>query len=145
MELFYADESTVVSSDPACIQGAFTALVGIFDRVGLMTNIGKTVSMVCHPCQAGAGKRTEEAYGWRITGKGRSYVERQREKGACGECGEFLTIGSMSSHLMTRHVKLAGRRQLWTPQRDGGGRTYRMYFLSKGGPRRCPVEGCPGR
>ena len=26
-----------------------------------MTNVGKTVIMVCHPCQAGAGNRTEEA------------------------------------------------------------------------------------
>ena len=68
----------VVSSDPAWLQGTFTALVGIFDRVDLMTNVGKTVSMFCHPFQAGAGNRTEEAYGRRITGKGRLYAERQR-------------------------------------------------------------------
>ena len=47
--LFYADDGMVVSSDPAWLQGAFTALVGLFDRVGLQTNVGKTVSMVCHP------------------------------------------------------------------------------------------------
>ena len=40
-----------------------------------MTNFGKTVSMVCHPCQAGDGNRTEEAYGRRITGEGKSYAE----------------------------------------------------------------------
>ena len=68
MALFYADDGMVVSSDPAWIQGAFTALVAIFDRVGLMTNVGNMVSMVCHPCQAGAGNRTEEAYGRRIMG-----------------------------------------------------------------------------
>ena len=45
-----------------------TALVAIFDKVGLMTNVGKTVGMVYHPCQAGAVNRTEEAYGQRITG-----------------------------------------------------------------------------
>ena len=72
--LFYADNGMVISSDPAWLQGAFIALVGLFDRVGLMTNVGKTVSMVCHPCQAGAGNRTEEAYGRRITGEGRSYA-----------------------------------------------------------------------
>ena len=70
----------VVSSDPAWLQRAFTALVAIFDRLGLMTNVGKTVSMVCHPCQAGAGNRTEEAYVRRITGEGMSYAERQRER-----------------------------------------------------------------
>ena len=66
----------VISSDPAWIQGAFDALVTIFDRVGLLTNFGKTVSIVCHPCRAGAGNRAEEAYGRRITGVGRSYAER---------------------------------------------------------------------
>ena len=44
--LFYADDGMVVSSDPAWLQGAFTALVGLFDRVGLLTNYRKTVSMV---------------------------------------------------------------------------------------------------
>ena len=66
-----------------------------------MTNAGKTVSMVFHPCQVGAGKRTEEAYGRRITGEGRSYAERHLERVACGECGEFLAIGSILFHLMT--------------------------------------------
>ena len=90
----------VVWLDPAWIQGAFNALVAIFDRVGLLTNVGKMVSMVCHPCRAGAGNRTDEAYGRRLTGVGRSYAERQRERVACGECGEVLAVGSMSSHLM---------------------------------------------
>ena len=40
---------------------SFTALVGLFDRVGLRTNAGKTVSMVCHPCQVTAGNITQEA------------------------------------------------------------------------------------
>ena len=44
--LFYADDGMVVSLDPAWLQGAFTALVGLFDRVGLQENVGKTVSMV---------------------------------------------------------------------------------------------------
>ena len=99
--LFYANDGMVVLLDPAWLQGAFTALVAIFDKVGLIKNVRKTVSMVCHPCQVGARNRTEEAYGRRITGEGRSYAERHLERVACGECGEFLAIGSMSSHLMT--------------------------------------------
>ena len=78
--LFYADDGMVVLSDPAWLQGAFTALVGLFDRVGLRKNVGKTVIMVCHPCQVGEGNRTEEAYGRMITGEGRSYAERQQER-----------------------------------------------------------------
>ena len=142
--VFYADNGMVVSSESAWLQGAFNALLAIVDRVGLLTNVGKTVSMVCHPCQAGAINRTEEAYGWRVTGMGRSYAERQRERVELGECGEVLAVGSMLSHLMTRQGKAAARRQRWTPQADGGPRTYKMSFPSKGGPRRCPVTGCPG-
>ena len=80
--LFYADDSMVDSSDPVCLQGAFNSLVGLFDRVGLQTNVGKTVGMVFHPCQA-TGHLTTEAYGRRITGMGKSYRERLRYQVAC--------------------------------------------------------------
>ena len=78
--VFYADDSMVVSLDPTWLQGTCNALVAIFDRVGLLTNVGKTVSVVCHPCRVGAGNQTEEAYSWRVTGVGKSYAERQRER-----------------------------------------------------------------
>ena len=68
--------------DPACLQGKFNALVGLFDRVGLHTNVEKTVGMVCHPCQA-AGNITQAAYRRRCTGEGKSYRERQRDRVEC--------------------------------------------------------------
>ena len=39
--LFYADNNMVASSDPVWIQGAFNALVGLFDRLGLQTNVSR--------------------------------------------------------------------------------------------------------
>ena len=113
--LFYADDGMVASSDPDWLQGAFNALVGLFDRVGLQKNVGKTVSMVCHPCKA-AGNITQAAYGKRLTGEGESYKEWQRDRVECTECGEQLAVRSMSSHLMTRHGKAAGQRCQWTTQ-----------------------------
>ena len=50
--LFYADDGMVALSDPQWLQGAFSTLVGLLDKVGLRTNAGKTVGMVCRPCQA---------------------------------------------------------------------------------------------
>ena len=44
--LFYADNGMVALSDPRWLQGAFNNLVGLFDRVGLRTNVRKTVGMV---------------------------------------------------------------------------------------------------
>ena len=49
-DLFYADDGMVDLSDSRWIHGAFNTLVGLFDRVGLRKNVGKTVGMVCHPC-----------------------------------------------------------------------------------------------
>ena len=62
----------VASLDPQWLQGAFSTLVGLFDRVILRTNFGKTVGMVCRPCQV-AGNQSEAAYGRWMTGEGPSY------------------------------------------------------------------------
>ena len=45
--VFYADDGMVGAADPQWLQGAFSALVAIFDRVCLLTNVDKTVSMAC--------------------------------------------------------------------------------------------------
>ena len=128
LAVFYADDGMVGATDPEWLQGVFSALVAIFDRVGLQTNIDKTVSMACQPCRAGSGNRTAEGYRQRITGEGKSFRERQRERVACGECGAEIAAGSLSSHLMTRHGKAAPWRHLWAPQTTGGPRTYKMNF-----------------
>ena len=72
--LFYTDNGMVASSEPCWIQGAFDTLVGLFDRVGLRTNVGETVDMICRPFQV-AVNQSEAAYRRRITGKGISYRE----------------------------------------------------------------------
>ena len=108
--LFYADDGMVALLDPAWPQGAFNAMLGLFDRVVQQTNVGKTVGMVCHPYQA-AGNITQTAYRRRLTGEGSSYREWQWDWVECKECGKQLAVGSMSSHLMTQHGKAAGRRR----------------------------------
>ena len=55
-------------------------------------------------------------------------------------------MGSLASHLMTQHERVAEARRSWiTPAAGDGARTFQMAFPSKGGPRSCPVEGCLGR
>ena len=49
--LFYADDGMIASLDPGWIQGAFSTLLGMFDRVVMNTKIRKMVGMVCRPCQ----------------------------------------------------------------------------------------------
>ena len=68
------EKCTYRMQNPSTIQGAFNTLVGLFDRVGLQTNVGKTVSIVCCPCQE-AGNLSEAVYGRWITGEGPTYRE----------------------------------------------------------------------
>ena len=52
-ELFFnVDNRMVASTNLGWIQTAFDILTGLFDRVGLKTNVRKIVGMACHPCQA---------------------------------------------------------------------------------------------
>ena len=46
---FKADDDPDVSTDPDWIQGVFDNLTGLFESVGVRTNTGKTVSMLCRP------------------------------------------------------------------------------------------------
>ena len=90
--LFYADDSMLVSSNPQWLQWAFTQLVGLFDSVGLNTNSGKTVSMTFRPCST-TGNRSEEAYGRLMTGEGPTFKERKRERVVCGDCRKEVAAG----------------------------------------------------
>ena len=81
LAVFYANIGMVVSSDPAWLQGTFSALVAIFDRVGLRTNVNKTVSMACHPCRVGSSNRTTAGCSWRLTGSGKHSRRAERESG----------------------------------------------------------------
>ena len=59
--LLYADDGTISSSDPGWLQGELSTLLGLFDRLGMKTNIRKTFGMVCCPFQA-AGTQLEAEY-----------------------------------------------------------------------------------
>ena len=141
--IFYADDGMVGASDPTWLQGAFSALVAIFGRVGLQTNVYKTVRMAFQPCRAGSGNRTAEGYRRRITGEGKYFREQQRERVACEECGAEIAAGSLSSHLMTQHGKAAPRRHLWAPQTTGGAQDIQDKFPT-GKPTAVPGGGMPG-
>ena len=86
--VFYTDDGMVGATDPKWLQGAFSALVAIFDRVGQQTNADKTVSMACQPCRAWTGNRTAEGYRRQITG-GRELISgtTERESGVRGVWG----------------------------------------------------------
>ena len=50
----------------ARLQMVFNVLMELFNRFGLCTNVGKTLSMACQPCRA-IGVHSVEVYGIRMT------------------------------------------------------------------------------
>ena len=63
------DEGLIALNHPEWLQGAFETPAGIFNRVGLRKNVGKTFGMLCRPlCKV--GNQSEEAYKRRMTGTG---------------------------------------------------------------------------
>ena len=135
----------ISSSDPRWLQWAFDALVSLLKLVGLRTNVGKTVSMSCRPCQA-AGTKSLSAYGRKRTGEGPTHRERKKERVDYGECGNEMAAGLLAYHRMTQHGQAKEELWIWEASSTGGDpQTYRLDFPTKGGSRNCPVEGCPGR
>ena len=101
--------------------------------------------MVCHPCQA-AGNLSEAVYRRRVTREGPTYRERLKGHVAFSKCGELLAAGSLSSHRMNQHRRVAEIRWQWsTPAAGTGPQTYKMTFPEKGGPLNCPLAVCQDR
>ena len=95
------------------------ALVGLCERVGLRTNVGKTVRMPWRPCPA-AGNQSEVAYGHTMTGEGPTYHERQKERVECGDCVKEMAAGLLEAHRMTQHGKAKADKWSWTKVSTGG-------------------------
>ena len=63
----YTYYGLVASTDPVWLQGEFDTITGLSDRDGFWTNVGKTYSMLFHPCCAVATQQ-EVSYEWRMNG-----------------------------------------------------------------------------
>ena len=66
--LFYAYDGIVASPESSRLQGEFDVLTGLFDRLGLRTNKGKTVSMACRLCHT-SNAWSKEAYNCQVMGQ----------------------------------------------------------------------------
>ena len=119
----------VASSDPLWLQWAFNAPVCLFERVGLHTNVGKTVSMKFRPCPE-TGNQSEVAYRHKMMGEGPAYRERLKERVECGYCRKGVSAGSLEAHRVLQHGKAKEDRWRWTNAATGGGggepNTYRI-------------------
>ena len=139
--LFYADDGFLASRSPEFLQQAFTCLIGLFERVGLQTNVDKTKTMTCFPGYIG-GRMLSPAYKRRMTGEGESIRDRQRRRVECPQCGTPLHSGSLLQHMRSLH----GLESVIQPDDAAPAppATYRISFPSYMDYVPCPVEGCVG-
>ena len=99
----------------------------------MRTNVRKTVGMVFCPCRA-EGTQSEVEYGQQMTGEGPSYRERQKGRVKYKECGEYMSLGSMTGHMRTQNGQAAEERRRWkTSAMREETQTYCMDFPAKGG------------
>ena len=83
---FYTDGRMVASTNLGRNETTFGMLTGLFDRVGLQTNVLKTAEMVFQSYR-GVRVRLDESYTQQMTGTGRSYNEIQRGRVSCLSSG----------------------------------------------------------
>ena len=72
VEFFYVDNGILDSSELVCLQAALDVLMGLFNMVGLCTNVNNMVGMLCHTCIT-AGVKSEAAYTWWLMRVGTSF------------------------------------------------------------------------
>ena len=92
----------VTSTDPDWMQGAFDALTGLFDSLGLHTYVGKTVWILFRHCRT-VRTQLEAAYKQWMMVEVLNYWDRQCLCLKFPYCGEDLMVGSLASHRQTHH------------------------------------------
>jgi hypothetical protein len=118
--------------------------MGLFERVGLKTNISKTKAMTCFPGHI-RGQISDPSYRKRMRGEGESHRDRQRRRVHCPVCDCDLSSGSLQQHMRTQHGLDGYIHQDEAFPALGPPARYCISFPSYADSINCPVDGCPGR
>ena len=63
------DDGLITSTNPVWLQSVFGVLIGLFEQVGLRTNVTNMVAMACQPGPI-AGQQSTTSYGQQMTSEG---------------------------------------------------------------------------
>ena len=100
--VFYAKDGLIAGNNPIWVQMKLTAVVSIFDRVGLLTNIGKTKAMVCTPGFI-KGQQGTATYKSIAKGEGGTFQERIKTRVSYEEKRGRMVASSLSHHTNSTH------------------------------------------
>ena len=98
MACFYANNGLIASRNPDLLQRSLNVLIGIFNRVGLWTNMKKTVTVTFLQGNIKTNL-TEEGYCACMDMRFRKSQERRRVE--CEQYSADLVVGSLQCHLET--------------------------------------------
>ena len=104
MAFFYANDGLLASPRLIRLQVEMNFLMGLFDRVGLQTDIIKMVVIVCHPCYIFGG-HSEVVYTQQMMGVGSYFRERQWEIFWCLERKLELVERFLAAHIQSHNRK----------------------------------------
>ncbi len=137
---FFVDDGLVRSRDPIWLQSTLNILVILFESICLRTNPDKTKVMMCVPGNIQVA-HTEEAYHTQQYGPVNPTAKRHRVE--CVICGVSLAVGSLRSHLETKHDtywSFVLNREL-TVEREA---VIYQAITDSTGTYFCPVPACVG-
>ena len=83
---------------PVRLQWLFGAMIGLLERLGLHTNVEKTVTMVYQTVII-VDRDSTPTYGSQMTVKGDSHQLWQRHLVICTYCGADLVTASLDTHI----------------------------------------------
>ena len=99
---FYRDDGRIDRRNTIWVQTSLTAMVRMFERRGLQTNLSNTKAMVCIP-RFIWGKQGVESYKRRATGEGPTFQESKRTRVSCEECGRGVAAFPLRHHMERSH------------------------------------------
>ena len=70
--VFYEDDGRIAGRNPIWVQTTLTLVVWIFERVGIITNLGNTKAMMCNPGLIWEKQETS-SYKRRAAGEGATF------------------------------------------------------------------------
>ena len=90
----YADDGQIAGRDPIRVQTALMKMGGMFERVGLHTNLNNINAMICTMGFIW-GQQESEACEQRATGEVPTFQERNKSRVSCEKCGEKMAATSL--------------------------------------------------
>lgn len=143
--LFYADDGLLASTNPNWLQKSFDSLVLLFARMGLKTNVKKTVSMTCTP-HVKLPEYSKTAYDrYARNNRGEALHDNSpMPRVECTQCGLEVQQRNLLQHMRSAH----GQAQLnvcdkRTPE-PAQTFTCSIPKISFRQPVDCPYPNCPG-